>query len=144
VAKCWLGRLIGSGEIVRNPSLKSDRDRRRRVTALQGEIAGADQMAHRAVADPNRQAPQLPARPRRRVSASPGKVSESWSMCSVGLRATLQRQSFRLGCSAPAPERQQRLWRRRGFLAASVRSSHGVGVPISPAEHLIKSMRQPF
>ena len=43
---------------VRNPSLKSDRDRRRRLTALQGEIAVADQTAHLAVADPNRQASQ--------------------------------------------------------------------------------------
>ena len=51
-------RLIGSREVVRNPSLKSDRDRRRHVTALQGEVAGADQMAHLVVADPNRQAPQ--------------------------------------------------------------------------------------
>jgi hypothetical protein len=40
---------IGSGEI-RNPSLKSDRDRRRLLTALQGEVAGADQMAQLAVA----------------------------------------------------------------------------------------------
>ena len=48
----------GSGEIVRNPSLKSDRDRPRHFTALQGEVAVADQMAHLAVADPNRQAPQ--------------------------------------------------------------------------------------
>jgi hypothetical protein len=44
----WAGgslsrRLIGSGEIVRNPGLKSDGDRRRRLTALQGEIAVADQ-----------------------------------------------------------------------------------------------------
>ncbi len=58
MAKCWLGRLIGSGEIVRNPSLKSDRDRGRHPTTLQGEVAVADQMAHLAVADPNRQAPQ--------------------------------------------------------------------------------------
>ncbi len=56
----WLRSLglSGSGEIVRNPRLKSDRDRPRHLTALQGEIAGADQVAHRAVADPNRQAPQ--------------------------------------------------------------------------------------
>jgi hypothetical protein len=40
----------GSCEIVRNPSLKSDRDRRR-LTALQGEVAVADQTAHLAVAD---------------------------------------------------------------------------------------------
>ncbi len=56
--------MIGSGEIVRNPSLKRDRDRRRRFTALQAEIAGADQVAHRAVADPNRQSPQPHAGPR--------------------------------------------------------------------------------
>ena len=63
MAKCWLGRLIGSCDVVRNPSLKSDRDRRRLLTALQGEVAGADQMAHIAVADPNRQAPQPHAGP---------------------------------------------------------------------------------
>jgi hypothetical protein len=34
VAKCWLGRLIGSDETVRNPSLGSDRERHRRLTAL--------------------------------------------------------------------------------------------------------------
>ena len=32
----------------------SDRDRRRCPNALQGEVAGADQMAHRLVVDPNR------------------------------------------------------------------------------------------
>ncbi len=53
----------GSGEIVVDPSFESDRDRRRRVTALRGEVAGADQMAHLAVADPNRQAPQPHAGP---------------------------------------------------------------------------------
>ena len=53
-----------SGEIVVNPGLKSDRDHRRRLTALQGEVAGADQVAHYAFADPNRQAPQPHARPR--------------------------------------------------------------------------------
>jgi hypothetical protein len=47
-----------SGDIVVNPGLKSDRDRGRCLTALQREVAGADQMAHRAVTDPNRQAPQ--------------------------------------------------------------------------------------
>jgi len=36
---------LGSGEIVRNPSLKSDRDRRRHLTALQGEVSAADQTA---------------------------------------------------------------------------------------------------
>jgi hypothetical protein len=63
VAKRWLGRLIGSCDVVRNPSLKSERNVRRRLTALQGEVAGADQMAHYAVADPNRQAPQPHAGP---------------------------------------------------------------------------------
>ena len=48
----------GSGEIVVDPSLKSDRDRGRRLTALQGQVAAADQTAHLAVANPNRQAPQ--------------------------------------------------------------------------------------
>ena len=62
-AKCWLGRLIGSGDVVRHPSLKSDRDRSRSVPALQGKVAGADQMAHRAVTDPNREAPQPQAPP---------------------------------------------------------------------------------
>jgi hypothetical protein len=61
--KRWLGRLIGSCDVVRNPSLKSERNVSRRLTALQGEVAGADQMAHRAVADPNRQAPQPQAPP---------------------------------------------------------------------------------
>ncbi len=50
--------------IVVNPGLKSDRDHRRRLTALQREVAGADQVAHYAVADPNRQAPQPHAGPR--------------------------------------------------------------------------------
>ena len=63
MAKYWLGRWIGSGGLLRNPSLKSDRYRRR-LTALQGEVAVADQMAHLAVADPNRQAPQPHAGPR--------------------------------------------------------------------------------
>ncbi len=58
MAKCWLGRLIGSCEVVCNPSLKSDRDRRRGLTALQGEIALADQTAHLAIAHSNRQALQ--------------------------------------------------------------------------------------
>jgi hypothetical protein len=53
--------VIGPGEIVRNPSLKSDRDRR--LTALQGEVAVADQMVHFAVADPNGKAPQPRASP---------------------------------------------------------------------------------
>jgi hypothetical protein len=56
-------RLTGSGDIVANPGLKSDRDHRRRLTALQGEVAGADQVAHYAVADPNREAPQPHAPP---------------------------------------------------------------------------------
>jgi hypothetical protein len=46
-------RLIGSCEIVSNPGFKSERSVRRRLTALQGEVAGADQVAHYAVADPN-------------------------------------------------------------------------------------------
>jgi hypothetical protein len=54
-----------SGDVIVNPGLKSDRDHRRRLTALQGEVAGADQMAHYAVADPNRQAPQTLFRPAR-------------------------------------------------------------------------------
>ena len=58
MAKCWLGRLIGSCDVVRNPSLKGERNVRRRLTALQGEVAGADQMAHYAFVNPNRQAPQ--------------------------------------------------------------------------------------
>ena len=57
MAKCWLGRLIGSCDVVRNPSLKSERNVRRRLTALHREVAGADQVAHYAVVDPNRQAP---------------------------------------------------------------------------------------
>jgi hypothetical protein len=39
------------GHIVANPSLKVDCDCRRVFLALQGEIAGAYQMAHNAVAD---------------------------------------------------------------------------------------------
>jgi len=54
---------LGSGDIVVNPSLKSDRDRRCRLTTLQGEVAVTDQTAHLAVADPNRQAPQPHAGP---------------------------------------------------------------------------------
>jgi hypothetical protein len=54
----------GSGDIVVNPSLQSDRDRRRLLTALQGEVAGADQMTHLTVAYPNGQAPQPHAGPR--------------------------------------------------------------------------------
>jgi len=38
-------RDTSSCEIGRNPSLKSDRDRGRRPTTLQGEVAGPDQMA---------------------------------------------------------------------------------------------------
>jgi hypothetical protein len=45
-----------SGDIVANPSLKGDCDGHRVFLALRGEIAGADQMAHNAVADPQRQA----------------------------------------------------------------------------------------
>jgi hypothetical protein len=48
------GRSRGSGEIIRNPSLKSERNVRARLTALHEEVAGADQVAHYAVADPNR------------------------------------------------------------------------------------------
>ena len=47
-----------SCEIVSNPGLKSERNVGRRLPAFQGEVAGADQMAHYAVADPNREAPQ--------------------------------------------------------------------------------------
>jgi hypothetical protein len=36
--------LTGSGDIVVNPGLKSDRDGRSPFSALQGEVAGADQM----------------------------------------------------------------------------------------------------
>ncbi len=80
VAKCWLGRLIGSGEIVRNPSLKSDRDRPRHLTALQGEVAGADQMGHLAVADPDRQAPQAPCAPARGAPAAAWRPPTDKSM----------------------------------------------------------------
>ena len=44
----WPGLSL---EIVGNPGLKGDRDRRHRFTALQGEVAVADQTAHLAVAD---------------------------------------------------------------------------------------------
>jgi hypothetical protein len=37
--------LACSGDIVVNPGLKGDRDRSHRLPALQGEVAGADQMA---------------------------------------------------------------------------------------------------
>jgi hypothetical protein len=47
-------RLTGSGDIVVNPGLKGDRDGRGLFSALQREVAGADQVAHLAVADPNR------------------------------------------------------------------------------------------
>ena len=43
-------------DVVRNPSLQSKRNVLCRLTAIQGEVAGADQMAHNAVADPQRQA----------------------------------------------------------------------------------------
>ena len=42
VAKCWLGRLIGSDETVRNPSLGSDREP---PHCAPREVAVADQMA---------------------------------------------------------------------------------------------------
>jgi hypothetical protein len=61
---CDIRLLISSGEVVVNPGLKSDRDRGRCLTALQGKVAGADQMAHRAVVNPNRQAPQPHSGPR--------------------------------------------------------------------------------
>jgi hypothetical protein len=51
--------------IVSYPSLKSDRDRCLQLTALQGEVAVADQAAHLAVADPNCRAPQPHALPHR-------------------------------------------------------------------------------
>jgi hypothetical protein len=54
---------VSGDEIVRNPSLKSDRDCCRRLTALQGEVAVADQTAHLVLADPHRQAPQPDAPP---------------------------------------------------------------------------------
>jgi hypothetical protein len=38
---------LGSGETVVNPGLKGDRDRCLHLTALQGKVAPADQMAHR-------------------------------------------------------------------------------------------------
>jgi hypothetical protein len=60
-------RAIPSGllrDIVVNPGLKSERDRRRSLPALQGEVTGADRMADGAVTDPNRQAPQPHALPR--------------------------------------------------------------------------------
>jgi hypothetical protein len=47
---------LGSGEIVVNPSFKRERYARRRLPALQGKVAAADQMAHRAVVDPNHEA----------------------------------------------------------------------------------------
>jgi hypothetical protein len=53
-----------SGDIVANSGLKSARDRSRRLPPLQREVAGADQMAHLAVTDPNCHAPQPQARPR--------------------------------------------------------------------------------
>jgi hypothetical protein len=56
--------LAQSGEIVVNPGLKSTRDRSRLLPALQREVAGAYQVAHYAVADPNRQAPQPHSGPR--------------------------------------------------------------------------------
>jgi hypothetical protein len=56
----WSGLSL---EIVGNPGLKGDRDRRHRFTALQGEVAVADRMARLAVADLNRQAPQPHAHP---------------------------------------------------------------------------------
>ena len=59
----WFAVPACSGDVVVNPGLKSDRDRSRSLPALQGEVAGADQMAHRAVADPNPQAPQPHAPP---------------------------------------------------------------------------------
>jgi hypothetical protein len=62
-------RLTGLGDIVVNPGLKSDRDRRGLFSALQGEVAGADQMADLAVANPNRQAPQA-IRLRRRCACN--------------------------------------------------------------------------
>jgi len=88
---------LGSVEIVRNPSLKSDRDCRRRLTALQGEVAVADQTAYLVVADPNRQAPQPHAGPCAvRLHPLGGRRLES--VTSGGLatrfRRSLRRPSF--------------------------------------------------
>ena len=38
MAKCWLGRLIGSCDVVRNPSLKSERNVRRRCSPGQAVL----------------------------------------------------------------------------------------------------------
>ncbi len=46
VAKCWLRRLIGSCDVVRNPSLNSDRDRRR-LTALRSNGKASETLNRR-------------------------------------------------------------------------------------------------
>ena len=64
--------------MLNDPRLKSAGDRRRRPTTLQREVAAADQMAHRAVADPNRQAPQPHTGPRAvRLHAAGGRRPET-------------------------------------------------------------------
>jgi hypothetical protein len=75
----WPGLSL---EIVGNPGLKGDRDRRHRFTALQGEVAVADQMAHLAVPDPNRQAPQPHAHPWAvRLHPLSGRLSPCYASC---------------------------------------------------------------
>jgi hypothetical protein len=63
---------LGSCEIVSDPSFKSDRDRCLHLTALQGKVAGADQMAHLAVAQ----------RPLPRVNG----LLFCWTVAAIGTR----------------------------------------------------------
>ena len=58
-ARTQPARSISLGKIVVNPSVKREPNVRGRLTALQGKVAGADQMAHQVLVDPNRHAPQL-------------------------------------------------------------------------------------
>jgi hypothetical protein len=101
-------RASSSCDAVRNPSLKSARDRCRGLPALQREVAGADQMAHRAVADPNREAPQPRSGPRAvRLHPLGSRRLETPCICSAtfrqsrwghlwatGFRSSLRRPSF--------------------------------------------------
>ena len=74
------------------------------------------------------------SRPRQRV-----QHSRCWrtglSMPSIGSMAKRRSPSFRLGCSAPAPERRRHWLRRQNFLAVSAQWSRAAGAPTSPGMH---------
>ena len=74
-----------------------------------------------------------PAEEEDRVNVFDIRFSPSgWSMCSVGLIATRSAAKLPLGLFGASTGAAAALVAAARFLAASVRSSHGAGVPISP------------